>query len=174
MPPLCRGADSLENVPRSKYDGVAESSVGARLWWNTFASVSVSAACLCHPVVQCAAIQRIHPEGASNPHKIRLIPVRGPGCRNRIRRATEVNEMRKQISRLNALLLVLLLLPAPDWATCGGGGGGGMGGMRSGAPGGPGGDLLVSVFGTRISALQPAQLAQPLALRFPVRDNGCR
>ena len=40
--------------------------------------------------------------------------------------------MRDQISRLTALFMVLLLLPAPDWATCGGGGGGGMGGMRSG------------------------------------------
>ena len=48
--------------------------------------------------------------------------------------------MRNQISRLTALFMVLLLLPVPDWATCGGGGGGGMGGMRSGAPGGgPGG-----------------------------------
>ncbi|HEY6387061.1 MAG TPA: tetratricopeptide repeat protein, partial [Candidatus Acidoferrum sp.] len=47
--------------------------------------------------------------------------------------------MRQQISRLSALFMVLLLLPAPDWATCGGGGGGGMGGMRSGgAPGAPG------------------------------------
>ena len=45
---------------------------------------------------------------------------------------TEVNGMRKQISRLTALSMVLLLWPAPDWATCGGGGGGGMGGMRSG------------------------------------------
>src|SRR5713226_661535 len=51
--------------------------------------------------------------------------------------------MRKQISRLTALLMVLLLLPDHDWATCGGGGGGGMGGMRSGAPGGPGGDQQV-------------------------------
>ena len=51
--------------------------------------------------------------------------------------------MRNQISRLTALLLVLLLLPAPDWATCGGGGGGGMGGMRSGVAGGPGGDQQV-------------------------------
>jgi tetratricopeptide (TPR) repeat protein len=50
-----------------------------------------------------------------------------------------VNGMRKQISRLTALFTVLLLLPVPDWATCGGGGGGGMGGMRSGASGGPGG-----------------------------------
>jgi tetratricopeptide (TPR) repeat protein len=40
--------------------------------------------------------------------------------------------MRKQISRLTTLFMALLLLPAPDWATCGGGGGGGMGGMRSG------------------------------------------
>ena len=51
--------------------------------------------------------------------------------------------MRKQISRLTALFLVLLLLPAPDWATCGGGGGGGMGGMRSGGAGVPGGDQQV-------------------------------
>ena len=53
--------------------------------------------------------------------------------------------MKRQISRLTALFMVLLLLPVPDWATCGGGGGGGMGGMRSGgggtgsgAPGGMG------------------------------------
>jgi len=51
--------------------------------------------------------------------------------------------MRKQISRLTVLFLVLLLLPAPDWATCGGGGGGGMGGMRSGGAGGLGGDQQV-------------------------------
>ena len=44
--------------------------------------------------------------------------------------------MRKQISRLMAVSMVLLLLPVPDWATCGGGGGGGMGGMRSGGTGG--------------------------------------
>src|SRR5260370_35555045 len=48
--------------------------------------------------------------------------------------------MRNQVSRLSALFMVLLLLPVPDWATCGGGGGGGMGGMRSGGSGGgPGG-----------------------------------
>ena len=48
--------------------------------------------------------------------------------------------MNRQISRLTALLTVFLLLPAPDWATCGGGGGGGMGGMRTAGPGGgPGG-----------------------------------
>ena len=42
--------------------------------------------------------------------------------------------MKERISRLTALFMVLLLLPAPDWATCGGGGGGGMGGMRGGGP----------------------------------------
>jgi tetratricopeptide (TPR) repeat protein len=40
--------------------------------------------------------------------------------------------MRAQISRLVAVSMALLLLPVPDWATCGGGGGGGTGGMRSG------------------------------------------
>src|SRR5260370_33953847 len=48
--------------------------------------------------------------------------------------------MRNQVSRLSPLLMVLLLLPVPDWATCGGGGGGGRGGMRPAGPGGgPGG-----------------------------------
>jgi tetratricopeptide (TPR) repeat protein len=42
--------------------------------------------------------------------------------------------MNKQLSRILAFFSVLLLLPAPDWATCGGGGGGGTGGMRSGGP----------------------------------------
>jgi tetratricopeptide (TPR) repeat protein len=52
--------------------------------------------------------------------------------------------MKKQISRLTALFMVLLLLPAPDWATCGGGGGGGMGGMRNGpGPSGGTGDAQV-------------------------------
>jgi tetratricopeptide (TPR) repeat protein len=52
--------------------------------------------------------------------------------------------MRKQISRLTAIFVVLLLLPAPDWATCGGGGGGGMGGMRNGpGPSGGTGDAQV-------------------------------
>src|SRR6266852_5629817 len=46
--------------------------------------------------------------------------------------------MKEKISRLSALFMVLLLLPTPDWATCGGGGGGGTGGMR-GPGGGPGG-----------------------------------
>jgi tetratricopeptide (TPR) repeat protein len=46
--------------------------------------------------------------------------------------------MKKEISRVSALLMAVLLLPAPDWATCGGGGGGGTGGMR--APGMGGGD----------------------------------
>ncbi len=51
--------------------------------------------------------------------------------------------MKTQVSRLTALLMVLLLLPAPNWATCGGGGGGGMGGMRSGGPSGGMGDQQV-------------------------------
>jgi len=51
--------------------------------------------------------------------------------------------MRIQISRLTALFMVLLLLPVPDWATCGGGGGGGTGGMRSGGTGGGMGDEQV-------------------------------
>jgi tetratricopeptide (TPR) repeat protein len=46
------------------------------------------------------------------------------------------------ILRSLAILVSLSLLPAPDWATCGGGGGGGTGGMRGpigggGRPGGP-------------------------------------
>ena len=44
--------------------------------------------------------------------------------------------MRTHISRLAAVSMALLLLPVPDWATCGGGGGGGTGGMRSGGTGG--------------------------------------
>jgi len=53
--------------------------------------------------------------------------------------------MKTQISRLTALFMVLLLLPAPDWATCGGGGGGGTGGMRSGGPGGMGDEQVYQV-----------------------------
>jgi len=49
--------------------------------------------------------------------------------------------MRSLASRLIAILSVLLLLPTPDSATCGGGGGGGMGGMR--APGSGMGDQQV-------------------------------
>ena len=41
--------------------------------------------------------------------------------------------------------MVLLLLPAPDWATCGGGGGGGMGGMRSGGAPGMGSEQVYQV-----------------------------
>lgn len=41
--------------------------------------------------------------------------------------------MKTLLVRSFAVFLSLLLLPAPDWATCGGGGGGGMGGMRGGA-----------------------------------------
>jgi tetratricopeptide (TPR) repeat protein len=40
--------------------------------------------------------------------------------------------MKTLLVRSLAIFLSLLLLPAPDWATCGGGGGGGMGGMRGG------------------------------------------
>jgi tetratricopeptide (TPR) repeat protein len=50
--------------------------------------------------------------------------------------------MKNLLPRLTAALLTLLLLPAPDWATCGGGGGGGMGGMRGPGMGG-GGDQQV-------------------------------
>ena len=51
--------------------------------------------------------------------------------------------MRKQISRLITIFMVLLLLPAPDWATCGGGGGGGTGGMGTGGGRGAFGDEQV-------------------------------
>jgi tetratricopeptide (TPR) repeat protein len=47
--------------------------------------------------------------------------------------------MKSLPSRSMAVFVAVLLFPAPDWATCGGGGGGGTGGMR--APGGPGGPL---------------------------------
>ncbi|HEV1993798.1 MAG TPA: hypothetical protein VGR03_05670, partial [Candidatus Acidoferrum sp.] len=40
--------------------------------------------------------------------------------------------MKGILVRSLAVLLSLILLPAPDWATCGGGGGGGMGGMGGG------------------------------------------
>jgi tetratricopeptide (TPR) repeat protein len=54
--------------------------------------------------------------------------------------------MRERISRVAAaIFMVILLLPAPDWATCGGGGGGGTGGMRGGAPGGMGSEEVYQV-----------------------------
>jgi len=53
--------------------------------------------------------------------------------------------MRERISRVAALFMVVLLSPAPDWATCGGGGGGGTGGMRGGAPGGMGSEEVYQV-----------------------------
>src|SRR5258708_5732192 len=53
--------------------------------------------------------------------------------------------MRNQVTRLSALFMVLLLLPVPDRATCGGGGGGGMGGMRSSGPGGMGDEQVYKV-----------------------------
>jgi tetratricopeptide (TPR) repeat protein len=56
----------------------------------------------------------------------------------------EVSVMTR-ISRVAALFMVILLLPAPDWATCGGGGGGGTGGMRGGAPGGMGSEEVYQV-----------------------------
>jgi len=46
--------------------------------------------------------------------------------------------MSKLVVRMAAIFMAMLLLPRPDWATCGGGGGGGTGGMRSGGPGGAG------------------------------------
>src|SRR5271169_3380628 len=45
--------------------------------------------------------------------------------------------LRKSFAQVLVIILALLILPAPYWATCGGGGGGGGGGMRS-APSGPG------------------------------------
>jgi len=77
-------------------------------------------------------MQRIHSLRASKPGKMGCAHVEGPATTFRFRLATEVNLMRAQISRLTAIFLVLLLLPAPDWATCGGGSGGGMGGARVG------------------------------------------
>jgi tetratricopeptide (TPR) repeat protein len=49
--------------------------------------------------------------------------------------------MKRQLARLAALLLALILLYAAPiaWATCGGGGGGGGGGLSSSGPGGGGG-----------------------------------
>src|SRR5262249_19666660 len=44
--------------------------------------------------------------------------------------------MKNLITRVTALFAALLLLPVPDWATCGGCAGVGVGGM--GAPGGAG------------------------------------
>ena len=45
--------------------------------------------------------------------------------------------MNKSISRLFAVLLIMLFAVSPAWATCGGGGGGGVGGMSGGSGGGP-------------------------------------
>jgi tetratricopeptide (TPR) repeat protein len=47
--------------------------------------------------------------------------------------------MKPLLVRPLAIFLAILLLPIPDWATCGGGGGGGMGGMRSGGSNTPNG-----------------------------------
>ena len=67
--------------------------------------------------------------------------------------------MRQQISRLSALFMVLLLLPLPDWATCGGGGGGGMGGMRSG--GGASGTGSEQVYQVPWKVLKPEEALSP-------------
>jgi tetratricopeptide (TPR) repeat protein len=75
--------------------------------------------------------------------------------------------MKPQISRLTALFMVLLLLPSPDWATCGGGGGGGMGGMRSGGPtAGPGGASDQQVYQVPWKLVKPndAPIASGLVL----------
>ena len=93
--------------------------------------------------------------------------------------------------------MVLLLLPAPDWATCGGGGGGGMGGMRSGGAPGMGSEqvyqvpwkilkpedalvawrtrcVLVPVLRTRVSEIELAQFAKPISVRDGVCHDGRR
>jgi len=70
--------------------------------------------------------------------------------------------MRNQISRLSAILMVLLLLPAPDWATCGGGGGGGTGGMRS--PGMPGDQQQVYQVPWKLVKPEDAPVASGLVL----------
>jgi tetratricopeptide (TPR) repeat protein len=56
--------------------------------------------------------------------------------------------MKRQLARLAALILVLILLyTAPiAWATCGGGGGGGGGGLSSSGPGGGGSQPDVQVY----------------------------
>jgi tetratricopeptide (TPR) repeat protein len=56
--------------------------------------------------------------------------------------------MKRQLARLAALMLVLILLyTAPiAWATCGGGGGGGGGGLSSSGPGGGGPQPDVQVY----------------------------
>ncbi|HUK29616.1 MAG TPA: tetratricopeptide repeat protein [Candidatus Acidoferrum sp.] len=46
--------------------------------------------------------------------------------------------MRPRILCAIALVLIILAIPAVEWATCGGGGGGGTGGMTAGGPAGPG------------------------------------
>src|SRR5580700_343859 len=73
--------------------------------------------------------------------------------------------MREQISRVAALFMVVLLLPAPDWATCGGGGGGGMGGMRSsGASSGAGGMGNEQVYQVPWKLMKPEEAPAPGAL----------
>ena len=77
--------------------------------------------------------------------------------------------MDKVISRIVAIFMVVLLLPLPGSATCGGGGGGGMGGMRGGntSPGGngvPGGDEQVYPVPWKLVKPEDAPLAGGLAV----------
>jgi hypothetical protein len=46
--------------------------------------------------------------------------------------------MKPKILCAIVLVLIILSVPAVEWATCGGGGGGGTGGMSTGGPTGPG------------------------------------
>jgi len=69
--------------------------------------------------------------------------------------------MKLQISRLSALFMILLLLPVPDWATCGGGGGGGMGGMRSGGASGSPGMGSEQVYQVPWKILKPEEALAP-------------
>ena len=55
--------------------------------------------------------------------------------------------------------MVVLLLPVPDWATCGGGGGGGTGGMRG--PGGPGGMGDEQVYQVPWKLMKPEEAPTP-------------
>src|SRR5260221_3971811 len=67
--------------------------------------------------------------------------------------------MKSVFSRLLAMFMVVLLLPVPDWATCGGGGGGGTGGMRG--PGGPGGMGDEQVYQVSWKLLKPEEAPTP-------------
>ncbi len=85
-----------------------------------------------------------HPEGASKPNNKVMKARRSVSARANFAKS-EVSVMKQAISRMTAIVMVLLLLPAPDWATCGGGGGGGMGGMRGGSTSGMGNEQVYQV-----------------------------